>query len=252
MLGAMTTKHLCLSIAALALAIATPTTRAQSSFFFSSTAASWVGHGITETITAANGTIAFNPGYSYDHGLHLNMTVTNGENWSLDIGAPDRGHLQVGLYTNATRFPFNYNSNPSLSTPGLSFTGNSRGDNTLTGWFNVLSVAYTNDTLLSAAIDFVQYDSGNLAQKITGYVRFNSSMPNGPQLKTSGRTANAINFAWNTEPGQTYQLQYCTSLALTNWSNLGISITATNSVTTSSDSIDMTTPRFYRLKALLP
>jgi hypothetical protein len=243
----MTTKHLYLSITALALATTTPTTQAQSSFSFSSTAASWVGHGITETITPANGTIAFNTGYSYDQGLHLNMTVTNGEYWSLDIGATDRGHLQVGLYTNATRFPFNYNS-----TPGLSFTGNGRGDSSLTGWFNVLSVAYTNDTLLSAAIDFVQYDSGLLTQKITGYVRFNSSMANGPQLKTTGRTGNAINFAWNAEPGQTYQLQYCTSLTLKNWSDLGSSITATNSVTTSSDSIDMTTPRFYRLKVILP
>lgn len=242
----MTTKHLCLSIAALALATATPTARAQSSFFFTSTPTSYVGHGITETITAANGTIAFNPGVSYDQGLHLNITVTNGEYWSLDIGAIDGGHLQVGLYTNATRFPFNIGS-----TPGLNFSGNGRGNNTLTGWFNVLSVAYTNDTLLSAAIDFVQYDSGNLTNKITGYVRFNSSMPIGPQLKTTGRTANTINFAWNAAPGQTYQLQYCTSLALTNWSDLGNPITATNSVTTSSDSIDITTPqRFYRLKVM--
>jgi hypothetical protein len=240
-------KHNYLPLSALALIIATISVGAQSSLFFSSTATSWIGHGITELITPANGTISFNPGYSYDHGLHLNMTTIGGQNWSLDVAAMDRGHLQVGFYTNATRFPFNYNN-----TPGLNFSGNGRGDNTLAGWFNVLSVAYTNDTLISAAVDFVQYDSGDVKQKISGYVRFNSSMPAGPALTTLGITTNGIHFAWNGDPGQAYQLQYCTNLALTNWSDLGTSATATNTVVAASDSVDTTAPRFYRLKLVLP
>jgi hypothetical protein len=228
---------------ALALLTAEASTYAQTSFFFSSKALSFIGQGKTELITAANGTISFNNGYSYDHGLHLNMTTTNGEYWSLDLGAIDRGHLQVGLYTNATRFPFN-----NGSTPGLNFSGNGRGDNTLTGSFNVRAVAYTNDTLLSAAIDFVQYDEGDVNQKSTGYARYNSNLPIGPAFTPVTRTANAINFSWNSGPGQTYQLQYCTNLTLASWSNLGSSITATSAVVTASDSINTGGSRFYRLK----
>ena len=203
--------------------------------------------GETELINSANGTIVFNNGYSYDHGLHLNMTTTAGENWSLDVGAIDRGQLQVGLYTNATRFPFN-----NGSSPGLNFKGNGREDNTLTGWFNVLSVTYSNSTLVAAAVDFVQYDTGNPADETSGYVRYNSTTSLGPDFTSVRLTNNAINFAWVAGPGQVFQMQYCTNFPSTNWFNLGAAITNGNAGATLTDSSLTDHQRFYRVKRLLP
>ena len=238
---------LALSLAAGFLLMAASAARSQSSFYFSGSASSWVSHGITELITTTNGTIVFNSGYSYDHGLHLNINTTSGQYWSLDCGAIDRGQLHVGLYTNATRFPFN-----NGSSPGLSFTGNGRGDNNVTGWFNVLSIAYSNNVLVSAAIDFVQYDEGILTEKTSGYIRYNTVTSLGPDFTTAIITNGAISFAWNAGPGQVFQLQYCTDMSSTNWFNLSASITASNAMATVTDNNVTNQQRFYRLKRLLP
>ena len=221
--------------------------RSQSSFFFSGSGSSWVSHGLTELITATNGTIAFNSGYSYDNGLHLNINLTNGQYWALDCGAIDRGQLHVGLCTNATRFPFN-----NGSSPGLSFTGNGRGDNNVTGWFNVLSIAYSNNMPVSAAIDFVQYDEGILTEKTSGYIRYNTAASLGPDFATATMTNGAISFVWNAGPGQVFQLQYATNMASTNWFNLGASITASNTMATATDNNVTDHQRFYRVMRLLP
>ena len=231
---------------AFAVLMMTLAAHSQSSFYFSGSPASYVSQGKTELITTTNGSIAFNNGYSYDHGLHLNITTTAGENWSVDVGAIDRGQLHVGLYTNATRFPLN-----NGSSPGLNFSGNGRGDNTLTGWFNVLSIAYSNNTLVSAAIDFVQYDEGDVTKKNSGFVRYNTITALGPDFTTVGNTNNAISFAWNAGPGQVFQLLYCTNIPSTNWFNLGAPITASNGVVTLTDNMT-NQQRFYRLMRLLP
>ena len=145
--------------------------KAQSAFYFTSTPSSWVGHGETELITPANGSISLDPPV-YDTGLHLAITTTSGEWWYLDFGTSTRGNLSDGLYANATRFPFN-----NGSSPGLSFIGQGRGDNTLTGWFDVLDISYSGSTVTSAAIDFVQYDEGIQSWENDGSVRYNSAIP---------------------------------------------------------------------------
>jgi hypothetical protein len=224
---------------------------AQSALYFSGTANSWVTHGETELITPANGAITFNNGYSYDQGLHLNITTTAGENWALDIGTSNRGPLTVGFYTNATRFPFN-----NGSTPGLSFTGNGRGDNQVAGWFNVLGVTYSNSTLISASVDFVQYDETLLYEKTSGFIRYNTNATIAPDFTlmgvTNGGVNNGISFAWSASPGQVFQLQYCTNLPATNWLNLGSPITAGNNVVSATDTNLADRQRLYRLKRSLP
>ena len=146
-------------------------TKAQSSFYFTSSPSSWVGHGETELITTQNGSISPDPS-GYDSGLQLSITTMSGEWWYLDFGTSTRGNLSDGMYANATRWPFN-----NGSSPGLSFIGQGRGDNTLTGWFDVLDISYSGNTITSAAIDFVQYDEGNKSAENYGSVRYNSAIP---------------------------------------------------------------------------
>ena len=59
------------------------------------------------------------------------------ENWSFQFSTEQYGgQLTPGVYTNAARFPFE-----TTGQPGLSIDGDGRGCNTLTGSFQVVSVA---------------------------------------------------------------------------------------------------------------
>ncbi|MES2366828.1 MAG: hypothetical protein V4563_13200 [Pseudomonadota bacterium] len=89
--------------------------------------------------------------------------------------------LHVGMYLNATRYPFN-----SPTTAGMSIYGNGRGDNISDGWFNVLDVAFDGSgNLLRLAVDFKQYDETNTMSGpgLFGSLRYNDS---GIALNTTG------------------------------------------------------------------
>jgi len=111
----------------------------------------------------------------------IQFAVTGGNDWwYLDFDAPDGESLEPGLYENATRYPFN----PS-NAPGLSFSGNGSGCNTLTGDFTVI----TNDTETNAqtgakklnqfAADFEQHCEGSTAA-LKGKIRYNAVDPSAP------------------------------------------------------------------------
>ncbi len=143
----------------------------QDTFYFTSSQSSWVGGGLTETITPQQG-------YTFteqNNGNDLDFSITDfpaGEWWYLDFIGPNSTRVTPGLYANATRYPF------QGSGPGLSFVGDGRGDNQLTGYFNVLQATYnTSGQLQSFAADFVQYDEGNLSAWNDGSIRFNSTIP---------------------------------------------------------------------------
>ena len=60
----------------------------------------------------------------------------------------------------------------------MAFTAPGRGDNMLTGWFNVLQADYDLSGQVAAfAVDFVQYDEGNVTRWNRGSIRFNSDIP---------------------------------------------------------------------------
>jgi hypothetical protein len=81
------------------------------------------------------------------------------------------GDLTVGFYANAERLGGN-------TGPGLDFSTSGRGDNTLTGYFNVLDISYdANHSLISFAADFVQYDVGVADLWNQGSIRYNSIIP---------------------------------------------------------------------------
>jgi Bacterial Ig-like domain (group 2) len=61
-------------------------------------------------------------------------------NWSLDLAAPQGQQLVPGTYLNATLWPFQ-----APTVPGLSFSGDGRGCNTLSGQFTVTDAVYAAD-----------------------------------------------------------------------------------------------------------
>lgn len=148
---------------------------------------SWVSGGLgAREVTWVHGTDGIFFGTTnYSKGASINY---NGDSWwSFDFAAPtydpetntnDGQFLEVQRYENATRFPFN-----SPTRPGLSVSGNGRGNNELSGWFNVLDVAYSPEgELLRLAADFRQYDE-NLTQSgpsLYGSLRFNSAIALNP------------------------------------------------------------------------
>jgi hypothetical protein len=72
-----------------------------------------------------------------------------------------------------------------------------------------------------------------------------------PTVQSVERAGSAVNLQWATMPGLSYQVQYKTNLAATNWSDLGIPTNATGSTTSASDTLSLSALRFYRI-ALVP
>ena len=66
--------------------------------------------------------------------------------------------LEVGYYGDLQRYPFH---NPVKG--GLSWSGEGRGCNTLTGWFVVDSLTYDGNTLTAIDLRFQQHCDGGPA-----------------------------------------------------------------------------------------
>jgi len=165
-------KYLCTFLAACRLS--GNTSLAGSEFYFTSSPQSWIGHGETVDVTSAQGA-TFSLASSFDtSGLHLIIGEANVGEWGLDFVAPGRVPLSPGEYDNAARWPFE-----ATTQPGLSFInwGEGRGDNTLSGYFDVLNIQYSSGVVVSAAIDFVQYDETINTWWNFGSLRYNSDLP---------------------------------------------------------------------------
>jgi hypothetical protein len=108
----------------------------------------------------------------------LNFTITEPwtlygwRSWDLRLAAPEGASLTVGSYSNATRSSFK-----DATAPGLDFSGNGRGNNRLTGSFNILESNLADDGTFSFAVDFLQYDEESTNAWIKGAIRYNSEVP---------------------------------------------------------------------------
>ena len=91
--------------------------------------------------------------------------------WQLDFAAPNDAPLTLGVYENATRFPFH-----SPTQPGLNVSGEGRGCNTLTGRFEVLEVVYgAGGEVQRFAATFEQHCEGQEAA-LLGSIQINSTL----------------------------------------------------------------------------
>jgi hypothetical protein len=156
---------------------------ASSTFFYASSPTSWVGDGVTRQYTTPvlliSGHRTFNLG-AYTNSVNFNLG--NGSlAWSLDLVGPNSSLATAGSYPNAERYPFQ-----PPGKPGLALSGNGRGDNELTGSFNVLEAVFdATGNLQQYAVDFVQYDEKVATKWNYGSLRFNSDIPiNVPEPST--------------------------------------------------------------------
>ena len=162
---------------ALALPLASSLHPAQAATLLSflSSPYSWVGGGETVSAGPANG---FEIGVQGDPFTMLEFRVIEPWTpdgwrwWYLRLAAPEGANLSVGSYANATRWPFQ-----ETTAPGLDFSGNGRGNNRLTGSFNILESNVADDGTFSFAVDFLQYDEESTNAWIKGAIRYNSEVP---------------------------------------------------------------------------
>lgn len=68
-----------------------------------------------------------------------------------------------------------------------------------------------------------------------------------PTIEMAAQTGSIVTLTWGATAGQSYQVQYCTDLTLTNWMNLGTPIIATEARATASDVVGPDPQRFYRV-----
>jgi uncharacterized repeat protein (TIGR03803 family) len=72
-----------------------------------------------------------------------------------------------------------------------------------------------------------------------------------PKILGAAQSGDTLSLSWLALVGRSYQLQFATNVAETNWFNAGASITATNTMMTTSDTSGSDSQRFYRV-VLLP
>jgi hypothetical protein len=146
-----------------------PPTDGTTAIVLNSETGDYVGQGIQQMLTPAEGT--FVAARNFDNGITLTFDGGAGNTWTLAFSAPGDALLVPGSYENATRWPFQ-----SPTTPGLSVSGAGRGCNTLTGRFDVLEAVYgTGGQVLRFAADFEQHCEG-MDPALFGGVRYHSTI----------------------------------------------------------------------------
>jgi hypothetical protein len=149
--------------------------------YLQSQAGDYVGNGATATYTKANAL--------------LNVSVTDNrvavrvggdEDWSGDfVTMISLSQLQTGYYGDLRRYPFH---NPVKG--GLSWGGEGRGCNVLTGWFVVDGVTWNGPSLASLDLRFEQHCEG-AAPALRGKIHWDASdttVPPGPVLPIPSTT----------------------------------------------------------------
>lgn len=93
--------------------------------------------------------------------------------WGLDLSAPFRSPLSVGVYEDARRYPYTQDHEP-----GLWFYGNGRGCNKIYGRFDVKEAIYDDiGNVISFAVDFQQHCEQQFNPPLYGSLRYNSDVP---------------------------------------------------------------------------
>jgi hypothetical protein len=135
-----------------------------------SDAGDYVGLGEDYHYTNANARIVV----SADGG-HLTIEVESEEWWSADFQLPDTAtELQPGSYVELKRFA---SHDPAVG--GLSWFGEGRGCNTLSGWLIIDSVTYREEALTAIDLRFEQHCEG-FAPALHGRIHWDARDETGP------------------------------------------------------------------------
>jgi hypothetical protein len=174
----------CFFAIAAAILLAVNSASAATIFTFDSSPISWVGQGESIYVTPDDDYL-FTPSgdlnhvsvliASYNSPFGPEWDPSSGDPynyWRLDLTAPFDDPLGIGLYENTARYPFQDNDQP-----GLTLSGNHRGNNRNSGFFEILDIDFSEEGLLnSLAVDFTQYGEEQESRWITGSLRLNSDV----------------------------------------------------------------------------
>jgi uncharacterized repeat protein (TIGR03803 family) len=155
---------------------------------------------------------------------------------------PDAGLLEAsdGNFYGTTRYG-------GLSGQGTIFRVTTNGDLTVLVSFNGANGSQPRAELIEGS-DTNVYGTAEYGGAFAKGIVFRLYLGiSAPVFQPVIRSGNSILLTWSSAPSQTYQLQYRTNFAQTNWSNLGGTITATNSTVTAVDNIGPDSQRFYRV-----
>jgi hypothetical protein len=129
-----------------------------------SNAGDYIGGGQTYNYTRANAVITV----TASEGL-LSIRIDGDQWWFGDFQSPSGiNQLQPGSYTNVQRYPFH---DPAKG--GLSWSGDGRGCNTLSGSFTVDKVSYVDGNLATIDLRFEQHCEGGIPA-LHGAIRWGS------------------------------------------------------------------------------
>jgi len=143
----------------------------QNILYYLSQTGDYIGGGAEVTFTGADGT--FTAFSNFSNGARVRF-VTPGFThfWDLNLAAANNAVLQPGAYEGAQRWPFQ-----AAGHPGLDFSGDGRGCNTLTGRFDVLEIVRdSTGAITQLAANWEQHCEG-FAAALFGQIRFNSDVP---------------------------------------------------------------------------
>ncbi len=152
---------------------------------FDSSTSSWVGQGESIYVTPEDGYLFTTSNWNSLNHVQIRVASLNSpfgpdwnpssgdpyNYWTLDLAALFSNPLEVGFYGNTARYPFQNNDQP-----GLTLSGNHRGNNRNGGFFELSEIAFDNSGILSSlAVDFTQYGEGHESRWITGSLHYNSN-----------------------------------------------------------------------------
>ena len=158
--------------------------------YLASDSGDYIGSGITQTITASDGSFSLSGTTG-----HVHVSLNNGAYWSLDFAAPNGSQLVVGnTYANATRYPFQ-----SPTAPGLDVSGDGRGCNVSQGVFVIRDLSLDSQGNISTfAADFQQHCEDGVP-KLAGAIRYNSTIPTVSTAPVAIASANSTLYAQQNE-----------------------------------------------------
>jgi len=73
-----------------------------------------------------------------------------------------------------------------------------------------------------------------------------------PGFQSVTRSSGQIVLTWSAIPGRSYQVQTTTNLSQGNWTALGVPLTATSTILSTTNVLPQTGQKFYRLDLALP
>ncbi len=130
----------------------------------------YIGAGQSYTYTQANAYLVVSPGTN-----HISIGVTGDESWSADFQGPDTlTALRPATYAGLQRYPFN-----DPATGGMSWSGEGRGCNTLTGSFTIDSLTRLAGAVTTLDFHFEQHCEG-AAPALRGTIHWRLDDTTGP------------------------------------------------------------------------